>query len=294
VYNKLKKDSCIYIKPKSLPVIPNYKICNTCLKNKRNRGFTQNKRSKDGLMNFCKDCRNNKDKDLCKCGNKKQKLSDLCLQCYRKNIKKPPNIRLILAKKRRYLAKVAKKSGLNNKEIAKLLKVRVGRIETYLREDYEELKEKNRLRRYKDPLRFKAYDFVHKKCKPPKPKKPAKHRAGDIVKNKLYQKAYGFIRGRKDSIVKNIGEKIRKVIDYVKCQCDDDGNTTCYLTGKQININNYEDFELDHKTPRSRDGDSTVDNCGIASYEVNRAKSNLTEGEFIQMCRDIVKHADEI
>jgi 5-methylcytosine-specific restriction endonuclease McrA len=46
---------------------------------------------------------------------------------------------------------------------------------------------------------------------------------------------------------------------------------------------------MDHIIPVSRGGDNSLDNCQILSKEVNQAKSNMTDEEFIEMCKRVVE-----
>lgn len=64
----------------------------------------------------------------------------------------------------------------------------------------------------------------------------------------------------------------------------------CYLSGRPIDLENARSYELDHVIPRSRGGDNSLDNLGVTTREINRAKGRLTNEEFILMCIDVVKH----
>jgi len=64
---------------------------------------------------------------------------------------------------------------------------------------------------------------------------------------------------------------------------------TCYLSGRAIDLEDPSSFEFDHRLPRSKGGDNSLDNLGIASKEANRAKGDLTEEELILLCADILR-----
>jgi len=62
----------------------------------------------------------------------------------------------------------------------------------------------------------------------------------------------------------------------------------CYLTGRPIDINDFNTYEFDHIIPRLLGGESSFDNLGIARPEANRAKNDLTIDEFIGLCKDVL------
>lgn len=64
----------------------------------------------------------------------------------------------------------------------------------------------------------------------------------------------------------------------------------CYITGVPININNPEEYSLDHIVPLSKGGIASLENCGLASQIANMVKSDLTYEELILMCRTILRH----
>jgi hypothetical protein len=63
----------------------------------------------------------------------------------------------------------------------------------------------------------------------------------------------------------------------------------CALTGRPLIP---EDATLDHKLPVSRGGEHSLGNIQILHRDVNRAKSTLTNTEFITLCREVVAWAD--
>lgn len=64
----------------------------------------------------------------------------------------------------------------------------------------------------------------------------------------------------------------------------------CYITGKPIDLSDTKSWHLDHKVPRSKGGDNSLENCGIASREANYAKFDKTLQEFLDLCVDVLKH----
>jgi len=62
----------------------------------------------------------------------------------------------------------------------------------------------------------------------------------------------------------------------------------CYLTGKLINLNKPDTYNLDHIIPVSRGGTNELDNLQITCVEANSAKGNLTLKEFHSLCRRVL------
>ena len=65
--------------------------------------------------------------------------------------------------------------------------------------------------------------------------------------------------------------------------------TTCYLTGKKIDLRKPRTYHFDHIVPVIKGGDSTLSNLGIASKEANMAKSGLLLEEFLQLCKEVLE-----
>jgi 5-methylcytosine-specific restriction endonuclease McrA len=60
----------------------------------------------------------------------------------------------------------------------------------------------------------------------------------------------------------------------------------CALTGRRLS---RENAELDHKIPKSRGGGDEIDNLQWVTVEANRAKRDLTDGEFAELCGDVMR-----
>ena len=67
-------------------------------------------------------------------------------------------------------------------------------------------------------------------------------------------------------------------------------NPKCYLTGDDIDIYKTSTYHFDHIIPRSRGGDNSLDNLGIATKQANQAKADLTPDEFIFLCKKVLEH----
>lgn len=77
-------------------------------------------------------------------------------------------------------------------------------------------------------------------------------------------------------------------VDDLKKKIGD--NPKCYLTGKPIDLSKSSTYQLDHIVPKSRGGNNSIENCGLACKEANQAKSTMLVSEFIQLCQNVVDH----
>ncbi len=71
----------------------------------------------------------------------------------------------------------------------------------------------------------------------------------------------------------------------------DSQSRRCALTGRNLRPDTV---ALDHIIPVSRGGAHCIENAQLLHKEVNRAKGTLTNEEFIQLCRAVVSHMDQI
>jgi CRISPR/Cas system Type II protein with McrA/HNH and RuvC-like nuclease domain len=62
------------------------------------------------------------------------------------------------------------------------------------------------------------------------------------------------------------------------------------LTGEKIDLMDSSSYSLDHKTPKSRGGDCSIDNCGLTTFMANQMKSNQTLEELLENCMKIIAH----
>lgn len=66
--------------------------------------------------------------------------------------------------------------------------------------------------------------------------------------------------------------------------------TTCYLTGRKIDLTESSTFSFDHIKPVAHDGPNELDNLGITCKNANRAKSDMSVAEFVQLCKEVCEH----
>lgn len=96
----------------------------------------------------------------------------------------------------------------------------------------------------------------------------------------LYYKIYTFRRKSdmsNDITIENILNKFGE-------------NPTCYLTGEKIDIYDTRSYHFDHIIPVSKGGNSNIENLGICTREVNLAKRDMTDKEFIELCKKVILH----
>lgn len=63
----------------------------------------------------------------------------------------------------------------------------------------------------------------------------------------------------------------------------------CALTGRVLTL---ETASLDHLVPVRSGGEHRIENTQILHRDVNRAKTTMTNDEFVQLCREIVAHTN--
>jgi CRISPR/Cas system Type II protein with McrA/HNH and RuvC-like nuclease domain len=64
-------------------------------------------------------------------------------------------------------------------------------------------------------------------------------------------------------------------------------NGRCYYTGKVLTKKNV---SIDHRQPLTKGGKHVMSNVALCVKEVNRMKGQLTELEFMELCRRVATH----
>ena len=75
---------------------------------------------------------------------------------------------------------------------------------------------------------------------------------------------------------------VRNVLRLLECQ-----QYRCALTGRPLTP---ETASLDHIVPVRCGGEHLVENTQVLHKDVNRAKTTMTNEEFIRLCREVVEH----
>ena len=66
--------------------------------------------------------------------------------------------------------------------------------------------------------------------------------------------------------------------------------TTCYLTGRKINLREPRTYQFDHVTPVAKNGSPGLDNLGICCRNANLAKHDMNVEELLSLCKEILEH----
>lgn len=67
----------------------------------------------------------------------------------------------------------------------------------------------------------------------------------------------------------------------------------CVLSGRRLNGRVNKQVALDHIIPKSKGGQTSLDNLRWTTYEINIAKGTMTDEALLTLCRDIEAHASE-
>jgi CRISPR/Cas system Type II protein with McrA/HNH and RuvC-like nuclease domain len=130
-----------------------------------------------------------------------------------------------------------------------------------------------------------------------------KHDKDNIIKKKIYrfcsarkktQPLYRIKKTVKQILftkIRNFGDsqimfKPQELLDKIG------DNPKCYLTGRSIDLSDPKSYHLDHIIPKSRGGDNTIDNCGLACKLANLSKSQMTYEEYVELCREVILNHD--
>jgi 5-methylcytosine-specific restriction endonuclease McrA len=124
----------------------------------------------------------------------------------------------------------------------------------------------------KDFISSRVYDFCNKKTK---------NKSTHGTKSKLMR----IIRSRVDNFKQ--GEKMFTVHDFIE---KFEKDPICQLTGRKIDLEERDSWELDHIIPKSRGGDNSLTNCQVLCRDVNQAKGPMLEEEFISLCIEVLEH----
>lgn len=108
------------------------------------------------------------------------------------------------------------------------------------------------------------------------------------VHKRVYRKVVTFCRERtgkfKDGMATfTVAELLEKIGE----------NPVCALTGCAIDLLDPASYALDHVVPRAKGGENSLDNCQIVCSDVNKAKHDMLQSDFIKLCERVVAHAQK-
>jgi transposase len=104
------------------------------------------------------------------------------------------------------------------------------------------------------------------------------------IQVRLRHKLYRYHKN-KEGVIMELNFTVQDVIDKFGI------NPRCNLTGELIDIYKPSTYEFDHIIPKSRGGDNSLNNLAICTKLANQAKRNLTDAEFVELCKKVVAHA---
>jgi len=67
-------------------------------------------------------------------------------------------------------------------------------------------------------------------------------------------------------------------------------SSACYLTGKEIDFLDSSSWSMDHKIPRCKGGENTLENLGICDSVANKSKTLLTVDEYLVLCKSVLEN----
>jgi len=175
-----------------------------------------------------------------------------------------------------------KKSGLSYNEIQKKLNCSKGTISYHCGLGQKE-KSRNRIQKHRNQnvLKKKIEGFNYCKRKEKTEIKEKDKRIKEIIKLRIWR--FSKMENGKYKKMFNEEQLLEKIGKEPRC----------YLTGRLINLNNPKSYNLDHIVPRTKGGDNSLKNCGLACREANQAKHNLLLEDFVKLCKEVVKQNEE-
>lgn len=112
-----------------------------------------------------------------------------------------------------------------------------------------------------------------------------------LIKTQLYNRFDKFLRNKlrnyKRGRPNELTRSDNKYEDFYKKIIE---NPICYLTGDIINFEDASSYELDHIIPYSKGGKCDLINMGLTTKYANRAKSDLSVNDLIELCKKILTH----
>jgi len=172
-----------------------------------------------------------------------------------------------------------RKQGLSYKDIQNTLKCSIGTISYHLGKGQ---KEKTKQRR-KNVSRL---TYIHvKRTNTFTSRKPKTQRKLNPTPTLTHRQMSKAISAKASKFQKNAA------FNYKDVHAKYGDHFQCALTGRPLSWNNPQEYEYDHILPIARGGTACLDNLQIVCTDANRAKNDLTEEEFLDLCKEVVLHA---
>ena len=163
-----------------------------------------------------------------------------------------------------------RKQGKTYREIKKIVGCSLGTISYYCGEGQ---KNKSKKRNQNNKIGHSLANKVNKFC---------------VKKRKIFDKVNLFKkkgkRGKKSRNSNNCANHF--TIKDLLCKFGE--TTSCYLTGKKVNLLEPDTYHIDHIIPPCRGGNNEISNAGISCPEANIAKSGMLVDEFIDLCKQVL------
>jgi hypothetical protein len=109
-------------------------------------------------------------------------------------------------------------------------------------------------------------------------------------KNPLKRKLYKLLSRKMMNYSRGRGDVAERKLDYPAIIARLILSPVCYLTGEKLDLSKPETYQLDHKMPVCRGGDSLEQNIGLTTRWANQSKLDLTPEEFIDLCKKVLEY----
>jgi len=118
-------------------------------------------------------------------------------------------------------------------------------------------------------------------------KNPMKKKLNNFKRNRGFNMKGRDFRRRNEGGLINKDPNNFNDVDIINKLGD---NPKCYLTGREINLNETSSYHFDHITPASKGGGNSLDNLGLLCKEVNLMKHNFSVDELLGLCKEILEY----
>lgn len=172
-----------------------------------------------------------------------------------------------------------REEGLSYREIAEIVSCSISTVCYYLDPTQ---RDKAKLRVGKSRTSLSTYE------------RSIKNRVEAFRKTRTYSKKIS--KSGYEQIIKSrtknfkMGQEVENHFTYLDVINKIESNPICYITGTPIDLQDTDSYDFDHIIPRSRGGNSSLDNLGLTTRQANRCKSTLTIEEFVEFCQKVLEH----